>query len=76
MNVSHSEEEWQQLRQHYALPDSPLDLALHDTKFHAYEKQVLMHVEKGLDPLTASNKLAGFATSVSKQLRQEGIANE
>ena len=76
MNVSHSEEEWQQLRQHYALPDSPLDLALHDTKFHAYEKQVLMHVEKGLDPLTASNKLAGFATSVSKQLRQEGMANE
>lgn len=76
IKVSHSEEKWQQLREHYALPDSPLDLAIHDTKFHVYEKQVLLHVEKGLNPLTASNKLASFAPNVSEQLRQEGIVDE
>lgn len=76
INVSHSEAKWQQLREHYALPDSPLDLAIHDTKFHAYEKQVLLYVKKGLDPLTASNKLASFAPSVSEQLRQEDRVDE
>lgn len=72
IKVSHSEWEWQQLREHYALPDSPLDLAIHDTKFQAYEQQVIEHVKKGLNPLTASNKLVQFAPAMSKQLRQEG----
>lgn len=76
IRVSHSEETWQQLRGHYALPDSPLDLAIHDTKFHAYKKQVLLHVKNGLNPLTASNKLANFAPSVSEKLRQEVIIDE
>lgn len=75
IKVSHSEEKWQQLREHYALPKSPFDLVIHYTKFHAYEKQVLSHVEKGLNLLTASNKLANFAPNVSKQLRQEGIVD-
>ena len=65
------EEKWQQLREQYALPESSLDLALPDTKFHAYEMQVLQHVEKGLNPLTASNKLASFAPAISEQMIQE-----
>lgn len=76
IKVSHPEEKWQQLREHYALPESPLDLAIHTTQFHAYEKQVLLHVENGLNPLTASNKLASFAPNVSEKLRQQGITNE
>lgn len=76
IRISHSEANWQQLREQYALPDSPLDLAIHDTKFHAYEKQVLQHVGKGLNPLTASNKLASFAPVISKQLRQDGLVED
>lgn len=76
IKVSHTESEWQALREQYALPDSPLDLAIYDTKFHAYEEQVLRHVEKGLNPLTASNKLAIFAPLMSEQLRQQELQDE
>lgn len=76
IKVTHSEAEWQQLREQYGLPVSPLDLAIHETKFSAYEKQVLLHVEKGLNRLTASNKLAVFAPKISEQLRQEELADE
>lgn len=76
IKVTFSEEQWQQLREQYALPASPLDLAIHETKFSAYEKQVKYHVEKGLNRLTASNKLAGFAPKISEQLRQEALFDE
>ena len=76
IKVSYSEEKWQQLREQYALPESPFDVAIHTTKFHAYEKQVLLHIKKGLNPLTASNKLASFSPIMSEKLRQEGIVDE
>lgn len=76
IKVTHTEAEWQQLREHYNLPASPLDLAIHETKFSAYEKQVQLHVEKGLDRLTASNKLAGFAPKISEQLRREALTDD
>lgn len=76
IQITYSEMEWQQLREKYALPSSPLDLAIHETKFSAYEKQVLQHVDKGLNRLTASNKLARFAPIISEQLKQEALADE
>lgn len=76
IRVSHSEEKWQHLREKYDLPESPFDLAIHTTKFHAYEQQVLLHMKKGLDPLTASNKLASFSPKISEQLRHESAQDE
>ncbi|MEN0588422.1 ImmA/IrrE family metallo-endopeptidase [Kurthia gibsonii] len=76
IKVSHSETEWEKLREKYALPESPLDSSMPITKFHAYEKQVLSHVKKGLNPLTASNKLKTFAPSISESLRAKGETYE
>lgn len=76
ISVTYGEQEWQQLRERYGLPMSPLDIAIHDTKFSAYEKQVKRNVGKGLDPLTASNKLASFAPKISEQLREKALLNE
>lgn len=75
IKVSYSEHEWRNIRENYSLPLSPLDLAIHDTQFRAYEKQVLMHVEEGLHRLSASNKLAVFAPKISEALRQEELAD-
>lgn len=71
IKVSHTEEEWKQSREVYDLPTSPLDFPIYENKFTAYEKQVQLHVNKGLDPLTASNKLVVFSPKISEKLRQE-----
>lgn len=59
--ADYTEEEWLKLRDVYYMPKTPLDISIPDTRFVAYEKIVIDYVEKGLNPLTASNKLALFA---------------
>lgn len=76
IKVCHTEEEWKILRETYGLPLSPLDMPILENKFTAYKKQVQLHIQKGLDPLTASNKLVGFAPHISEQLRQQVFENE
>lgn len=76
IKITHTEESWVKLREKYHLPFSPLDYPVHDIRFTAYERQVLQHVAKGLDPLTASNKLAIFSSAMSEELRQEGLDYE
>lgn len=73
---NHTEEEWKKLREKYFLPTSPLDSAIAENKFSAHENQVKLHLNKGLDPLTASNKLAHFSPKVSMTLKEEALNYE
>lgn len=57
IQVSHTEDEWKQVREVYDLPLSPLDSPIYEDKFSAYEKQKQLRTMKSLNTLTIGNKL-------------------
>lgn len=80
-HLKREEEEWLARRRELGFPNSALDRASKDQRFVAYEQVVKETVEqKGLDLLTAANKLLAFAPEQAEYYQQkvldQGSKNE
>lgn len=72
--VNVSEDEWQQKRFEYNLPESLLDVPQAFEKFAAYETAVENAVEQEkLDRLTGANKIGRYNPKLAKVWQEQGI---
>ncbi|WP_411348434.1 ImmA/IrrE family metallo-endopeptidase [Paenibacillus sp. WLX2291] len=73
--IDWKEAQWIQLRQHLNYPRSPLDVAQHLSRFHAYEQVMEQRIrEHTADYLTAASKLAH--TSPDQAAQYQKLASE
>lgn len=69
-----TEQEWLNKRTELGFPASSLDQPSRDMRFAAYETVLKENIEKkGLDMLTAANKLTKFSPKIAEQYQQAAI---
>lgn len=71
------EEAWRTYREEVKLPGSPFDQPIHEQQFIAYEQTINQMVNtKGLDKLTAANKLSPYAPKQAERYQQDVVAKD